>query len=212
MKYTGRIIGLIIMLMTIIAIRIYAYIYLDYPLTALPIAGIFSLVFVYWVGKKYDQVKFYSERDSLTGLYNRRVIDTIFPILLAQTDRKNESLGILILDCNNFKTINDTQGHIKGDLVLREVAASLLNVTRKTDLVARWGGDEFLIIVPNTDEKKIKIVISRIETKLHELSRKLQISISVASGFSIYPQNATNFNDLIVVADKMMYSIKNKLR
>jgi diguanylate cyclase (GGDEF)-like protein len=212
MKYTGRIIGLIIMLMTIIAIRIYAYIYLDYPLTALPIAGIFALVFVYWVGKKYDQVKFYSEKDSLTGLYNRRVIDTIFPILLAQTDRKKESLGILLLDCNNFKTINDTHGHIKGDLVLREVAASLLNATRKTDLVARWGGDEFLIIVPNTDEKKIKIVISRIETKLHQLSQKLQISISVSSGFSIYPQNATNLDDLIVVADKMMYSIKNTLR
>jgi diguanylate cyclase (GGDEF)-like protein len=208
MKYTGRIIGLIIILITIIAIRIYAYIYLDYPLTALPIAGIFALLFVYWIGKKYDQVKFYSEKDSLTGLYNRRVVDTIFPILLAQTDRKNEKLGILILDCNSFKTINDTYGHIKGDSVLQGVATSLLNVTRKTDIVARWGGDEFLIIVTNTDEKKIRIVISRIEMELQELSQKLQISISVSSGFSIYPQSATNLEDLIVVADKMMYSIK----
>lgn len=196
--------------MTIIAIRIYAYIYLNYPLTALPIPGIIILLLAYKFSEKYDQVKFYSEKDNLTGLYNRRVIDNKFPCILAKVSENNGKLAILIFDCDKFKIINDTYGHVNGDLVLREIAAILLKAERKSDIVSRWGGDEFLVIVPNTNENEIKLFASKIDSKLQELSKKLQIEISISSGFSIYPKSATNLDGLIIAADDMMYDKKSK--
>ncbi|HWR44254.1 GGDEF domain-containing protein [Sporomusa sp.] len=211
MKYTGRITGLIIMLIAIIAVRIYAYIYLNYSFSNLPIPGIIGLFIAFWAGKQYDKVKFYSEKDSLTGFYNRRFVDELFPSLLAKMDRKNEKLSIVILDCDNFKAINDRYGHKKGDLVLQELSALLLTSIRKSDIAARWGGDEFLIIAPYADEEDIKVIVNQFENELQELSKKFQIDISVSSGYAIYPSDAKTIDDLINIADSKMYGLKNKV-
>ncbi|SMC92278.1 GGDEF domain-containing protein [Sporomusa malonica] len=212
MKYTGRITGLIIMLIAIVAVRVYAYIYLDYSFSHLPIPGVIGLCIAFWAGKQYDKVKFYSEKDSLTGFYNRRFVDTLFPSLLAQMDRRNEKLSVAILDCDRFKDINDRYGHKKGDLVLQELSALLFTSIRKSDIVARWGGDEFLIIAPYADEEDIKVIISRFKNKLQELSQNIQIDISVSSGYAIYPSDAKTLDDLINIADSRMYGYKNTAR
>ena len=99
MKYTGRVTGLIIMFTAIIIIRLYAYIYLDYPLTAPPIMGVISLFIAFKAGKQYDKVKFLSEKDNLTKCCNRRFVNNIFPTLLAQMNKRNEKLSLAILDC-----------------------------------------------------------------------------------------------------------------
>jgi diguanylate cyclase (GGDEF)-like protein len=210
MKYIGRITGLIIMLTAIIVMRIYAYLYLDYPLTAPPIIGVVFLFIAFEAGKQYDKVKFFSEKDSLTGCYNRRFINNKIPTLLAQLNRKNEKLSLAILDCDNFKTINDTYGHKKGDLVLQELSALLLTNVRKNGMVARWGGDEFLIIAPYADRKDIKGIVNRFENELQDLSKKLQIGIFISSGFATYPNDAKEMDDLIHIADSNMYFLKNK--
>lgn len=212
MKYTGRITGLIIMLMTIIAVRLYAYIYLDYSFSNPPYPGMIALLVAYWVGKQYDKVKFYSEKDSLTGFYNRRFVDELLPSLLAKMDRKNEKLSIAILDCDNFKAINDRYGHRKGDLVLQELSALLLTTIRKNDIVARWGGDEFLIVAPCAGEEDIKQILKRFNNELLELSKKMQIAISLSSGYAIYPSDTKKIEDLISIADSKMYSFKNAAR
>lgn len=209
MEYIGRITGLIIMLTAIIVVRIYAYIYLDYPFTAPPIIGIVFLFIAFWAGKQYDKVKFFSEKDSLTGCYNRRFFDKIFPTLLRQMSKKNKKLSLAILDCDNFKTINDKYGHKKGDLVLQEFSKLLLTNIRKSDMIVRWGGDEFLIIAPDADKKDIKEIINQFEKKLQKLSEKLEIDIFASSGFATYPCDAKKIDDLIHVADSNMYILKN---
>ncbi|MDF2501643.1 MAG: diguanylate cyclase [Anaerosporomusa subterranea] len=210
MKYTGRITGLVITIMAIVAIRIYAYIYLNFSLSHPPIVGVIALFIAFRIGKQFDKVKFYSERDSLTGLYNRRFVDNLFSPLLAQMDRRNEKLSISIWDCDNFKAINDRYGHKKGDLVLQEFSALLLTSTRKSDIVARWGGDEFLIIAPYADEEDMKLIVNRFKNRLHDLSEKLQIDISVSSGYAIYPSDAKTIDGLINIADSKMYGLKNR--
>ena len=200
------------MLMIIIAVRLYAYFYLDYSFRNLPYPGIICLFIAFWAGQQYDKVKFYSEKDSLTGFYNRRFVDKLLPSLLAQMDRKNKKLSIAILDCDNFKGINDRYGHRKGDLVLQEFAALLLTSLRKSDIVARWGGDEFLVIAPDADEEDIKIILNRFNHVLQGLTEKMQIAISVTSGYAIYPNDTKIIDDLINIADSMMYNLKNKER
>lgn len=195
MKYTGRITGLISMLAAIIVIRIYAYINFDYPLTAPPIIGVVFLFIAFKAGKQYDEVKFLSEKDSLTGCYNRRFVNEMFPNLLKQMNKQNEKLSLAILDCNNFKTINDTYGHKKGDLVLQELSALLLTKIRKSDMAVRWSGDEFLIIAPYADRKDIQIIVDRVENELQKVPKKLQIDISVSSGFATYPRDAKEIDD-----------------
>jgi diguanylate cyclase (GGDEF)-like protein len=209
MNYTGRITCIIITLIAVIAIRLYAYILFNYSFTNPPVFGIILLFISFYIGKQYDKVKFYSEKDLLTGLYNRRFIDKYLSPLLTQMNKENEILSIAILDCDNFKAINDKYGHKKGDFVLQEFSISLLNSIRKSDTVARWGGDEFLIITPYADEEDIKVIISRFNDKLQELSRKLQISISVSSGYANYPNDANTQDDLINIADSRMYNMKN---
>ena len=200
------------MLLTIISIRIYAYIFLDYSLSALPIPGIFALIIAFLFGKQYDQVKFYSERDSLTGLYNRRFVTSAFPNVLSKVDKRNEKLSVLLLDCDNFKVINDTYGHIQGDQVLGEVSTLLLSKISKEDIAVRWGGDEFLLIVPNADEAKVRGILERFKRELSNISEKLQIDISVSGGFAVYPDEAKTLDELIQAADTKLYLLKNAKR
>ncbi|MDU2064358.1 MAG: GGDEF domain-containing protein [Sporomusaceae bacterium] len=208
MKYTGRILGLTLTILFIIAVRIYAYFYLNYPVTAPPLPGLIALTFAYWAGKKYDQVKFYSERDSLTGLYNRRMIDKLSATTFARSHKRREQVGLILFDCNNFKIINDTYGHNIGDLVLQAFARLLVKETRKNDVVARWGGDEFLVIVTNADEQQMKAILQRIELKTFELSKEFEFPISVASGFSLHVKESEDLDTLLAEADHMMYRQK----
>lgn len=212
MKYTGRITCVIITLLAVLVVRLYAYIFLNYSLTNPPIFCIVLSFITFWVGKQYDKVKFCSERDSLTGFYNRRFIDQVIPSLLAQMDRKNGRLSIAILDCDNFKSINDKYGHKKGDLVLQEFSTLLSRSVRTSDIVARWGGDEFLIITPYAAEEDIKVIFNRFNSKLQELSKRLQMPISVSSGYAIYPNDAATIDNLINIADGKMYGEKKKAR
>ncbi|WP_378955790.1 GGDEF domain-containing protein [Pelosinus sp. sgz500959] len=210
MQYTGRIAACLIVLTAITVMRLYAYVYVGYPLTAPPIIGVIFLFIAFKAGGQYDKVKFFSEKDSLTGCYNRRFINTIFPTLLAKVKKNNEKLSVALLDCDNFKTINDAHGHVKGDFVLQELSTLLLTHIRKSDMVARWGGDEFLIIAPYADENDIKVIVHRFEEKLKELSGSLKMSITVSSGFATYPQDAQRIDELINIADRNMYVLKKR--
>ena len=210
MRYTGRITAVIVAVVVFLIIRIWAYCQYNYPLTSPPILAIITFFTAWWLGKQYDQVKYYSEKDVLTGLYNRRFINNVLPIFLAQMDRRNAKLSIAILDCNNFKAINDKFGHKKGDLVLQDFSAILSTSVRKSDIVARWGGDEFLIVAPYADKIDIEVIVTRFKHELRALSEKLKVEVSISVGFAVYPDDTTNLDDLITIADNAMYSLKNQ--
>lgn len=119
MKYTGRIVIVSVAFVLILTIRIYGNVYYNYPLFQFPLFGIIATLSTWWLGGQYDKVKFLSEKDVLTKIYNRRFVIQIFPKILALVKRKNEKLSLLLIDVDNFKMINDTYGHEIGDQVLQ---------------------------------------------------------------------------------------------
>jgi diguanylate cyclase (GGDEF)-like protein len=209
LKYKGRIVTTLISIIVGIPYVAYNYKTLQSSIRTFidTTVLIVTTVILWWLGKQYDKAKFYSEKDYLTGLYNRRYIEEIFPKLISSA-KKIEQLSILILDCNDFKQINDTFGHKYGDLVLENISTILLKSTSVSDIIARWGGDEFLIISPFSDQTGTEVMIKRIENGLRELSQKTEKKISVSAGFAIYPNDGKDMDSLIKIADKNMYKLK----
>lgn len=166
------------------------------------------LLLAYWLGKKYDLANFLSERDALTSLYNRRFVLQTFEKMTSVIRRNNSKTFVLSIDCNNFKHINDQYGHHTGDRVLREIGKILNKKTRKSDITARWGGDEFLFLGQYKDENGLQSLVERLNTESDELSDRIGIPVSVSIGYAIYPDDHTEFEGLMSVADERMYTQK----
>jgi len=106
-------------------------------------------------------------RDTLTGIYNRRYLEEKVHQLIIDLSRSNSSLGIMMLDIDFFKKYNDTYGHNAGDICLKAIADIFTEcVTRKDDFASRYGGEEFIIILPNTDEKGVQVTAQKVLDKL----------------------------------------------
>jgi diguanylate cyclase (GGDEF)-like protein len=157
-----------------------------------------------------------SIRDSLTGLFNRRFMEVALERELHRAARRGASLAVLMLDVDHFKLVNDKFGHEAGDTVLREVANCFLECVRLEDIVCRFGGEEFVVILPEISEKlateraeKIRRAVANLKTqfKQHSLSR-----ISVSVGLAMYPDPATTADELLQMADKALYDAKHSGR
>lgn len=211
MGYTGRIVLLIFTVVSFVVWHFTHGLRFDiFNVFLVIFFGILSL----WLGLQYDRAKYFSEKDTLTGVYNRRFVEFIFPKILAQVERKNEHISLSVIDCNDFKPINDIYGHKVGDEVLITLSSLLVGEIRKSDIVARWGGDEFLIIYPNANEEGVQVIINRIQNKLAKFSESIQIDISISIGTATYPTDGSTLDELIKKADKRMYKVKavNKKR
>ncbi|MCD9022084.1 GGDEF domain-containing protein [Cohnella silvisoli] len=208
MNYRGRILTL--QIAVAISVLLFADYYLeqDYTVVALTCMSVIYAFTSWSLGKKYDQAKYNSENDALTEVYNRRYALQIFPKLKLSADRKSEKVMVFVLDIDNFKSINEKHDHEMGDLVLRQVANVLTDSFRNTDYVIRWGGDEFLVIMPRVDEKTITLLYSNLENRLSHISSYTSIEISVSLGYSVYPDEGNRLDDLIKISDRKMFSEK----
>lgn len=205
MKYTGRIGGILFIIIN----SLLGFAIQDIDITGKNILIIFgNFILCWWLGKKYDEAKFFSEKDSLTEAYNRRFVIKKFPKLLAKANKKKETLIVFIVDIDNFKDINDTQGHEFGDSVIQCISRALTNNIRKEDFLARWGGDEFLIIMWKNDKMCPDILLERVKDSLEDASEQFGTPLSVSIGKSVYPDNGSNLVELIKFADKRMYEQK----
>jgi diguanylate cyclase (GGDEF)-like protein len=152
--------------------------------------------------------------DPLTGLANRRLFYDRLQHALRQAKRHGKKVGVLFVDMNRFKEVNDLHGHHVGDAVLTEVAARLVGSVRESDTIARVGGDEFVVLLEELRDrndcyiavKKIEEALSR-DTNLYGLGLELSASI----GQAIYPDDGSNEDQLIRAADAAMYNIKTRL-
>jgi len=157
-----------------------------------------------------------SVRDPLTGLYNRRFMQESLERELVQTHRTGNKVGIIMLDIDHFKNFNDTHGHAAGDTVLQNVSNFLQDTIRSFDIVCRYGGEEFIIILPDIEEdtlmqraEEIRKGISRLE--IQHRNKKLD-NLTVSLGVSLSPKHGSSMDELINVADAALYKAKNSGR
>lgn len=165
--------------------------------------------------KRADLLAVAAATDSLTSLYNRRYFQEILSEFLKEFRRIDKPLGLLILDLDHFKHINDAHGHDVGDVVLKEVARVLLSLTREHDIVARIGGEEFAVIAPFASDTQIGPFAERYCDAIRKLKIEVNnvvISPTVSIGVAISSETLEDERSLIKAADMRLYEAKNQGR
>ena len=149
--------------------------------------------------------------DGLTGLFNRPYFDEAFEQQISLAKRYNTDLSVLFLDVDNFKEINDTLGHLVGDNALKKIGAIIKNAKRESDIASRFGGEEFVLLMPHTEIVNAFIVGERIrkEVEQEEFSAHGQsYRLTISGGLASYPLNATDPKTLLHLADSATYLAK----
>ncbi|WP_053001141.1 PAS domain S-box protein [Kosmotoga pacifica] len=160
---------------------------------------------------KQKKLEFISTHDALTNLPNRRFLYEYASRQLALAKRQAKPLSVLYLDLNGFKKVNDTYGHEIGDALLKKIADRLKSSLRESDVVARFGGDEFVFLLPDTDSEGAIETAKRLLASLKEpfnISGKT-LKISASFGVATFPQDGKDLKELLRKADEAMYQAKN---
>lgn len=161
---------------------------------------------------KEQKINYLAFRDSLTGLYNRAFFIEKLNWQIKEESKKKEALAVVFMDIDGFKKINDNLGHVVGDKLLQEVAKRLRETIRKNDIVARIGGDEFVILLPKIKGKEYAVEIAQRIIEMFKSSYTINdcdIYISVSIGIALYPEDALDSDTLIKNADIAMYNAKD---
>jgi diguanylate cyclase (GGDEF)-like protein len=163
-----------------------------------------------------DVLKMQSIRDPLTGLFNRRYMEESLDRELKRVSRKNSSLGVLMIDVDHFKILNDTFGHEAGDAVLRSLGSLLITHFREEDIVCRYGGAEFTVILPETSAEVVQKRSSDLCEAIKQMSvqhRGLPLrSVTLSIGVATYGEQRTTADSLLRAADSALYLAKKQGR
>ena len=160
------------------------------------------------LNRQLEDVLEAAQRDTLTGLYNRAHFESVLRTKIEYANRRTDTLAVAMIDMDGFKQVNDTQGHGMGDIALRQVGHLLASQARDTDIVARYGGDEFAWLMPGTSVEAAMAVADRIRRQLEELQMGMELPISLSIGIAACPEDAASMADLIDLADAAMYLAK----
>jgi diguanylate cyclase (GGDEF)-like protein len=150
-----------------------------------------------------------SQEDPLTGVMNIRAFYKRVEYEILLLKRKGLPFSIAYLDLDNFKTVNDRYGHKRGDELLKSLAINTVENLRKTDVVARIGGDEFAIFLPATDHDAVKVVMEKARERLHALKESEQWETTFSIGVLTCTHGESELEELISLADSLMYEVKN---
>jgi diguanylate cyclase (GGDEF)-like protein/PAS domain S-box-containing protein len=157
-----------------------------------------------------------SVRDALTGLYNRRYLEEVLAREVRRAARGAQSLGIIMIDLDHFKNFNDTYGHDAGDAVLRETGSALAKSIRAEDFVCRFGGEEFVVILPTADLEATSARAERLRVKMRELTvlhqGKSMGMLTISVGVAVFPEHGTSPKELMAAADAALYGAKHNGR
>ncbi len=184
----------------------------EHAVEALLVALLNALGSIKAVSKYTEKLEYFAARDPLTGLYNQRMFWELFQYEVERAKRHDYKFSLLIIDLDNFKLINDFYGHNFGDQVLKHIADILENVFRDEDVVARYGGDEFAIILPYTGSEEAKKVAARLSKALEQFSIEAPngkpVKVTSSIGIAVFPDHGTDARELFILADSMLYKAK----
>lgn len=167
------------------------------------------------------EIKMYEEKtklaliDGLTGLYNRSYMNKVLSRETKRSKRHGGIFSVLFIDIDNFKKFNDTYGHLAGDRVLTHVSKILYIQSREEDVVTRYGGEEFVIVLPHTTKNAAVILAERLRKKIQAIktiprSKTKMPKITISGGISEFPTDSTNTKDLLSCADRALFLAKEK--
>jgi two-component system, cell cycle response regulator len=155
--------------------------------------------------------------DPLTGLFNRGYVDDRLAIELSRARRYGKLLTLAVIDADRFKLLNDMHGHTAGDLVLRNIGSTLRDSCRQSDTVGRYGGEEFVIILPETDIEAAHVKMESLRdlvarTPIELGTRGTSVHVTISAGLASFPQDGKNAADLFALADERMFQAKREGR
>lgn len=163
------------------------------------------------LAKKMIKFEEMAIKDYLTGIYNRRCLFNELNRFTTSGERYKITFSLLMLDIDNFKKINNTFGHQAGDIILQRVATFLKNSIRRCDILGRYGGDEFLIILPHLDKKGAYLCAERLREEIEKTDFNISIPITLSIGAAEYKEGM-EIEDLILKADTLLYEAKEEGR
>lgn len=154
-----------------------------------------------------------STTDPLTGVYNRRFLNEFLIKEIERAHRMAKHFSLVICDIDNFKKINDRHGHISGDIILQSLAQIISGTIRHVDIFGRYGGDEFMIILPETNNRDASTIIDRLRAKIESIEIILtggsRVSITASFGVATYQQDGHSSDELLIKADERLYKAKS---
>ncbi|MCM8637403.1 EAL domain-containing protein [Accumulibacter sp.] len=163
------------------------------------------------VRESQQRIEYLATHDELTGLPNRALFNDRLHLALARAERQQQSMGVVFIDLDNFKVVNDTLGHVTGDRLLKQAALRLLDCVRSEDTVARLGGDEFVVLLETTDRREATRTAERLlgalSASYHFEEHECFVSASI--GLSMFPEDAADAGALMRNADSAMYRAKD---
>lgn len=213
--FAEAIVGTLIGSVIAITLRYVQFAYVLTPGTVfLSLFGLIIIVYAYILMGRVERARHRSEHvsrtDPLTGLLNRRGLAEATTGWLANTRQSERRLVVMFADLDHFKTVNDRHGHAEGDRVLIKVADLLMESTRSTDLVARYGGDEFVLLLTDTELSAAQAVAQRIQSSIEEWMRNNDFICGISIGVSEAPPGELNLTDVLHSVDGLLYAAKAK--
>ena len=151
-------------------------------------------------------------RDPLTGLHNRRHLAEQLERELGRAERDGYPVSLVMFDVDHFKEVNDTYGHGAGDEMLRAIAAELLEGTRRCDITCRYGGDEFVVVLPNARAQSARTRAERWRLRMHDVMKVIgdgRVDTTISLGVATFPENGATMDALVAAADRAVYASKS---
>lgn len=163
-----------------------------------------------------DELRDQSIRDPLTGLFNRRYFMEKLRNEMARAHKKGDTVGLISFDADKFKNFNDNHGHDAGDMVLRAIGETLRNTFTKNEVLCRFGGEEFSVLIPSASIKKTEEEAERLRANIEAITIRYNDGdlpqVTISAGVAVFPQNGRFPNDLLKAADAALYTAKDEGR